>query len=754
MSDDRFKQARRSLIEHNQRQQQDDWDDGLDEDDFGDAPTAMINLDEVPSFAPPPNFAADSGSFDNGGQQAPQQWEPQQQQQHHHQQPAPDPNMGGGGIQMRSHSGVQPNYDNFGGPAGFEQHEAPPQFQASPSQFEPATAPHGAVDAHHPPQQQQQQVYSPPATEPGASVVDVNQSLVIGGGAASDFEENTAFINLNDFAAGGETFTPDATSAGYEGSTQFVNIAALQAQGPPGSTPVENDAILKGAYQFGPESVQQGEFTLIFAQNQQGQPVVLKRIWDGDPNGMPIPVRQRIAALDQVRHPRLVALNGMMAAPSGAWVELQRPAGRRLTDVIAQNGPAPIDQVRAWIGQIAEILDFIHAKAFVYANLTTDAVWVQDDGSIIMEPFDVLTYEQRGNLGGFGGPELDVHPDQRQLGPATDVYSLAAVALASLAGLPLNPSAIASFEPAVQEAMSVGMNPDMGARLPDVRSFVATLNGQGGGKRRAKSPATATAHGKPQRSKVKIAIPVIFVLGVVGLAVAYVLKPAPQPPPPVDDLALNATNGGIPTAMTGGAADPIAPSGDGGVIEAPSADGGVEPAADGDAGAGEGDPPPADISVEVDPRLEIRASMAISPPDEVDNDPSPGELEEAAEFRAQAKALIEPDELAKLAKSEQRERYAQAMGKLARAVRVSGTMTPADKELAKDLSKVEYVVDIKRDFFDRLDDSFKEERISRVKQVYPQLAAVDAEATETKFFVKNKAVDIKTIEPVKVEGAE
>lgn len=683
MSDDRFKQARRSLIDrHNQRQQQGGWDDSFDGEDFEDEATAMVNLGDQPAFAPPPNF--------DGNEPADVRTEMFQI----------DPNLAGsppaGGVQMRSHSGVQPSYDSFGGPGG----QAPPGAPIVQPQPHP---------------QAQQPTYEPPPTAP-AQRIDANQSLVIGDGA--DFEGKTGFINLNDFAQGGESFTPDSTAAGYEGSTQFVNIAALQASGPPGSTPVEHDEILKQTYQFGIESIQQGEFTLIFAQNQTGDAVVLKRIWEGDPNGMPIPVRQRIAALDQIRHPQLVTLNGMIAAPSGAWVELARPPGFRLSDIINNNGPQDPQQVAQWVAQTAEILSVVHAQAFVYANLNTDAIWIQENGAVILEPFDILSYEQRGNLGVFGPPEMNYPPDQRQLVPATDVYSLAAVTVAALTGLPLNLGAIEQLDKNCKAAVTASLHQDPAQRPRDAGAFVAAMKGK------------RTATGAGGVNKFKILIPAVFVVGCVGLAAAYFLRPT-TPPPPIEGggeavvVGSPSTNSAMAQTTTNGSTTGGTTTG--------TTTGAVVAAA--------GSP-----DVQSDPRLQIRTSALTNPASAKGDGPSPDDLDEAEVYREEARALVV--DIATLQESSRRERYAEALGKLATAARLSGGMTAADKELFADLSKNSFVTEIRKDYYDRVDKDLKAERISGVKQSYPKLANVDAEAKELKFFVQNKSVDIVTIDPI------
>lgn len=729
MSDDRFKQARRSLIDRNNQRQQQSWDDSFD-DDFEDESTALVNMG--PAFAPPPNFAEEDSFPDDGATEMIQLdaafgIDP----------PAP---------QMRSHSGVQPSYDRFaqpqsgppqspqsGPPPSGPPQSGPPQsgHQSSsfgqpsweqpsfgqPPSFEEQTGPLGSFDSGDHGFGNSFGDGTGEHTGPLSSNALGSQPLVIGAAeSSSGFEENTAFINLNNFAAGGEHFTPDDHAAGYEGSTQFVNIAALQASGPAGSVPVEHDAILKQAYTFGAQSVQHNDVTLIFAQNQAGQPVVLKRVWEGDPNGMPIPVRQRIAALDQIRHPQLAGLNGMIAAPSGAWVELARPAGFRLTELLTQNGPTDPITALNWIEQIAQILTYIHSQAFVYANLTTDAVWIQDDGRVVLEPFDVLAYEMRGNLGPFGPPELNLPAEHQVRTPATDVYSLSAITIAVLTGLPLNLTAVERVDPAMQAGLIQALNPNANQRQGDAISFVNSLKQQSGG--RAKSSS-----GGPDKKKLAL----IGVTAVALVAVlAVVLLPGGGDPP--DEAGMAAPNSGEVAAAEIGD-DGAGPS------EAPEATATATPAV-----LGEG--------VETDPRLKVVLSYATNPPDTSDAVPTENDRARAATLREEARESVA--NLDSLQESVKRERYASALTKLANAARIAGGMTQADHELFEELSQNAYVTEIRKDYFDRVDSGLKEERISRVKQVYPQLAAVDAESSEVGFFVRNKAVSIKPIPPVAV----
>ena len=287
-----------------------------------------------------------------------------------------------------------------------------------------------------------------------------NSSLVIGGGGPANAEESTQFVDINNLGGGGgaapppnvpnHTGPPPNPGGGggavdhggsYEGSIQFVDLNQLAAGNvgdtpgvatPDQSTP-QQDSLLQQSYQYGNESIQQyGEYTLIFARNQAGQEVVLKRIWSEHPDSMPELLRLKLSELGQVHHPNLARMNGMFASHSGCWVELERPFGMRLTHIFQQGAQTP-DQVLEWAPAIYNALNGIHKHNQIYSNLTSDAVWYDaQSGEVKLEPFDVLSFEDRGNLGPFGPPEL--HKGQPV--PNSDHFSFGILIINALTGVP------------------------------------------------------------------------------------------------------------------------------------------------------------------------------------------------------------------------------------------------------------------------------------------------------------------------------
>ncbi len=496
MSDDRFKQARRSLIDkHNQRQQQ------SDDDDFGDDNTQLVDLHALESqvaqqpahsFAPPPNMNASSGYGSSNQYESsadfndeatamfeiPADFSPGQYAQSAPYSSAP------AYTPPSSQQPQQPQYQ----PPQYQQQPQQPQYQQQPQQPQYQQQPQQPQYQQQPPAQSYGQ--APAYSDPVAS-----SQPPIGSHASQPFvpdeaDGNTQFVNLSDFVNEAAHFTPEQQAAGYDGNTQFVDVAALMAgsdthqPGSPGGQgpgdDIENDPILRQSYHYGPGSIQTGDVTLIFANNALGEGVVLKRVWHGPAHEMSTPLRNRIAQLNALKHPNLISMNGMVATGTGLWIELDHPGGARLTAVLQEQGPLPKETVLPWIHAVASVLAMAHAQQLAYANLTTDALWIQPDGSVRIEPFDMLRFEERGSLGEFGPQEMHRPVEQRQLSPATDVYSLAAVAVAALTGLPVQLARVQKLDKALKNPLTKALSNNPLERPQSAEAFAASLSSPAG----------------------------------------------------------------------------------------------------------------------------------------------------------------------------------------------------------------------------------------------------------------------------------
>jgi hypothetical protein len=718
MSDDRFKQARRSLIDRNRQRQQDQGDSSESDDFHEDEKTLMVNVDELEqgrssSQGPPPRGSRNrqrgaegggSGDFADAATQMVNINELDKGSSGPHGGPQSDshrtlPSGPHGGPQSGPHGGPQsgPHGGPQSGPHGGRRGGRRVDEQTEPSRE--ALSPSHRGGGSGP----QKQVFAP--------------------GGGSGHEGKTDFINISEFADEPAQFSPDSGSSGYGGKTEFVHIDAIQGGGPqqggPAPDDIASDQLLRQSYQFGPQSIQRGEVTLIFAQNPLGKQVVLRQVWSGNPTQAPQEIRQRIGRLDALDHPRLVKLNGVLGTQTGLWADLAKPDGYRLSAVLQQHGPQDSDNVKDWLKQIAEVLDVVHEAGLIYANLTPDAVWIQEDNSVVLEPFDLLSFEHRGDLGPFGPRELKRPPQDRQLSPATDVFSLAAVGAAALTGLPFQPESLAEVE---DQKLSKTLQKALVSNPAERPQSAGDLTGQfkGGGL----SLSAALGNFDPAEIDIKVvAAMAVLLLG--GLA-GYMYWNQQQADKASQDKARQ-------EAMA--EADPVDEEA-GGDDDAAAASDALE-----EAGAVQ-----MPGSVESDPRLSIHSSFRTNPPEDAKEEVSDEEaVERAAEERKLARRRI--DSAKDLASRQDKlDEYKEALANVTTAIRLSGgTPTEDDRELLDELHSQKIVRTYVDELKKRLHTAIDEGSLGQAQFTYKRLAAIDYRADAVDFFDRSSNTEVRLV---------
>ncbi|MFB6264747.1 MAG: hypothetical protein ABEL76_14150 [Bradymonadaceae bacterium] len=478
MSDDRFKKARQSLMDEDEEEEGQEGTGGGagDSDDFGEAKTEMVDLDDL--------AVGDSEEAAEGGGQT-------ERGDEMHREP-----RRGGEPSGEAAGGGDPGGDSLkigeggGGDGGGDGGDDGKTAMVDMEQLHEEGG-----DLPDP-----GDVQMPGADETGgaeqAGGGGEEKMRIPGGEEDAGADEKTAFVDLDQFAdqepdpdAGGsgqQTFAPDEGTAGHEGSTQFVDVDSLvgsEGASEPGAAAAQeilDDQTLNQAYQFDSQSIDQGDITLIYAQNSLGNDVILRQIWQGSGAGMPTDLRERVNQLDALEVPQLLDMSGMVITDTGCWVELERPSGTRLSDILQRQGAQSRERVVGWATQIAETLEQIHAADLVYANLTPDAVWIDGNDGVTLESFDLISLEDRGDLGRYGPPEMQAHPENRQLYPSTDVYSLAAVTLAGLTGVPVELNRLQALEDSgLQTPLQQALHDDPHERTQTARDFADQLSGGG-----------------------------------------------------------------------------------------------------------------------------------------------------------------------------------------------------------------------------------------------------------------------------------
>ena len=727
MSDDRFNQGQHPIDRRqNQGQQQ---EDNYSEDDK----TQLVDLDAIrsgggggadePQFAPPPTMdsmppidAEDKTelfeipkSLDGSGDGAITSSAPDYGSSSFDQGPN-SPNH----PPSASHQGA-PGHSNAphsqGGGYGQQNQHNPPPAQGGgygqQNQHNPPPAPGGGYG------QQNQSHQSQPGSVGGnfssvdsgaggfddsfssaPSSGDGREQVYIPGDDNASPAGATAFVNIADFAKEEAHFTPEQEAAGYDGSTQFVDVNALMAGNESdGGDPIDNDEDLHRGYQFEAEDIQRGDITLIEAKNALGKEVLLKRIWEGRPEAMSTPLRERIAQLHDLNHPNLVTMHGMFVSDSGMWVELQSPRGETLTEILQDGGALPADSTIELLEPVAELLETIHLEQLAYANLTTDSIWIDNQGKVLLEPFDMLKLEDRGNLGAFGPPEMDAPAEQRELSPASDVFSLAAVIAACITGLPLQASNLADYDDQkLIDKLQDGLASDPTERPQSTVEFLNNLQGSDG----------------PDIKVVGAGILAIMMITGVGFVLLADDDPPPQPPPE-QAQAQGADDAEAQEPADSARADESAhhPS-----VELPG-------------------------SVSGDPRLTVTTSFGQNPPAEALTSASDRVLDE---WRQSAQEAIEEAENAS-SRSDELKHYSDALEHLSNLIRHQ-----EDPEDDWETLHEIYAKDAVRDELDEIIDSVSEAlldgRIGIANRRYAQFSALDPRATAGSFLASHNSAEI------------
>ena len=820
MSDDRFKEARRSLID---RQNEGDEESGSEEQDdeknLSDAETQLVDLDRLPvgqrseqdlprrdpdAQSNPPR-GSDSFGETRDDRDTTDQFEPDDSRRRDRRSSSQNPAFGqqpssgtqeplgrrqdsspeetrpspghpqrGGNPRQRHPSGQQRSVDqqrNQGESRQRQTSNEHPSFDVQPreqEQFDDTTEQGGRRRQRH----ESGQFGSSPADSANAPSISVNpenqpirskpdppepsnvsgpletkqpgtpepskpkrpeQKVFVPGDSSSSKDEKTAFVNLNDFAdesPDSATFTPDEREAGHKGSTQFVDINSLMGSedgsksGSGQSVAIEDDEILAASYDYTDADIDRGDINLIYAFNAADQPIILRQVWSGNADEMPAEMRQRINRIDHLSIPNLTTLNGMVISESGAWVEIDCPQGRRMSTILNDRGPQELDRVLTWIRSIGRALSSLHEAGLVYANLTPDAVWVDDEDNAVLEPFDMVCLEDRGDLGQFGPPEMKAQPDDRQLSPATDVYSLAAVTLAGLTGIPLHPERVAALDSEeVTRAVRDAVIDAPRERIQSVEAFIGQLD---------VDSYSLSDRFDPAELDFKVLLGATLALMAAVTGVLFYLRGMPA--------ALESE-----TAPKMGQNKPTTPE---------TASGGVaaEGQSEDDRAASEkaetaelaADAPGEYIT---DPRLEVQTSYRFNPPATEEEQPESDEaiaektkkLRETAEKKM--KEAAEADEAAK------KKLLTKAAESITRAIRLEDEGPSADeKKLLDELYGHEALQKYYEKLVERIYENIASGAIGEARFAYDKLSSITTAATAGDFFAKVSSAKVERIE--------
>jgi len=156
--------------------------------------------------------------------------------------------------------------------------------------------------------------------------------------------------------------------------------------------------------------------------------------------------QQEARLLAGLRHPNLPRVSDYFEEDTNAYLVMDFVYGRRLDEVIGQDGGLSEDEVLEWARQLVEALAHCHQRGVIHRDVKPQNVIVTWGGQAVLVDFglaklvDASDPHTRTVMRGLGTPEY-APPEQydtRKGGtdPRTDVYSLGATLYHALAGKP------------------------------------------------------------------------------------------------------------------------------------------------------------------------------------------------------------------------------------------------------------------------------------------------------------------------------
>ena len=144
----------------------------------------------------------------------------------------------------------------------------------------------------------------------------------------------------------------------------------------------------------------------------------------------------------RLRHPNIVSIYDIAGRAGLQWYTMELVPGLSLAQLVAQQGPLPVDRVTRLLSEALSALEHAHALGLVHRDLKPENMLIEPDGRLRITDFGLALALRGERFGGassrsgtpqFAAPEqlLGERVDQR-----ADLYSLAAVAYYGLLGRP------------------------------------------------------------------------------------------------------------------------------------------------------------------------------------------------------------------------------------------------------------------------------------------------------------------------------
>lgn len=150
--------------------------------------------------------------------------------------------------------------------------------------------------------------------------------------------------------------------------------------------------------------------------------------------------RLEATAVARLQHPHILPLFDFGTTDDILYLVMALAEGGSLEQQIGQR-PLPLRQVSTIVEQVASALDYAHRHNVIHRDIKPDNILFHRDGYVMLADFGIAKMVgEEANLtqtGGVVGTPAYMSPEQAQggrVGPASDIYSLGAVAYEMLTG--------------------------------------------------------------------------------------------------------------------------------------------------------------------------------------------------------------------------------------------------------------------------------------------------------------------------------
>ncbi len=148
----------------------------------------------------------------------------------------------------------------------------------------------------------------------------------------------------------------------------------------------------------------------------------------------------RIAAA--LSHPNIIPIHAVRRSGDVLFFVMKHIAGRSLDRVLVDQGPLPIDVVRAVLTQVGSALDAAHTAGVIHRDIKPHNILIDEHGDAVVADFGIARLSERPGMTQVGqtvGTPAYMSPEQcvgDAVTGAADQYSLGIVAYELLTGRP------------------------------------------------------------------------------------------------------------------------------------------------------------------------------------------------------------------------------------------------------------------------------------------------------------------------------